>query len=101
MIVQAVNTAYTSDNTFIIHIPGGGWMNAFNGCASQFGGPFSWGQQYDGVQNRSECAYLPSVLQPGCYWRFDWLMNSHNPDVRFKQIVCPSLLTDITGCVRV
>lgn len=100
MIVQTVNTAYISMNMFTIHIPGGGWIGTINGCINQFGSGFTWGEQTDGVRNRSECANLPGVFQRGCYWRFDWLMNAYISDVRFKEITCPSILTNITGCIR-
>lgn len=101
IILQAVNTAYSSYNMFVLHIPGGGWLGTANGCASQFSSSFTWGQQDGGVSNRSQCATLPSALQSGCYWRFDWLMNVVNPDVRFKEVSCPSVLTNITGCIRI
>jgi len=100
MIVQVINTAYSSNNIFVLQIPGGGWATSSNGCSSQFNGSYSWGNQYNGISNRSACANLPNSLQAGCYWRFDWLMNANDPTVSFTQVECPSVLTSITGCVR-
>jgi hypothetical protein len=76
MIIKAINTAYTSNNMFILQIPGGEWDGSYNGCFNQFNGSYSWGNENSGVSNRSDCNNLPSVLQAGCYWRFDWLMNA-------------------------
>ena len=98
IIVQIVNTAYVAYNLFTLQVPSSGWFGTLNGCASQFNSSYSWGQQNGGVSNRSECAYLPPALQSGCYWRFDWFMNSNNPPLRFKAVPCPAVLTAITGC---
>lgn len=100
MIVQVINTAYSATSMFALQIPGSGWSSSTNGCSSQFNGSYSWGNQYGGVTSRSDCDDLPSVLQSGCYWRFDWLMNDNNGTLSFKQVACPSVLTSITGCIR-
>jgi hypothetical protein len=76
MNIQAINTAYTSNNKFILQIPDGGWGGSSNGCLNQFNGSYSWGNQNGGASNRSDCNNLLSALQTGCYWRFDWLMNA-------------------------
>ncbi len=86
---------------FILQIPGSGWGSTANGCLSQFNGSYVWGQQYGGVGTRSDCANLPNSLQAGCYWRFDWFMNSDSPLIAFQPVSCPSVLTNITGCIRV
>jgi hypothetical protein len=71
MIVQVTNTgADLGDDHFDLEIPGGG-MGYFIGCLTQFVGPYTWGQQYGGVSQRSDCANLPSIIQNGCYRRFD------------------------------
>ncbi|CAF1106724.1 unnamed protein product [Adineta steineri] len=100
MIIQVINTAYTADNMFILQIPGGGWGGSSNGCASQFNSSYTFGNQYGGITSRTNCSSLPSVLQAGCYWRFDWFMNAYNPSARFKIVSCPTSLTSKTGCVR-
>jgi hypothetical protein len=102
LIVQVTNTGSDlGDNQFDLQMPGGGF-GIFNGCASQFSSTpaSSWGQQYGGVSQRSDCNQLPSVLQAGCFWRFDWFQNADNPPMRFEQVTCPSVLTANTQCVR-
>jgi hypothetical protein len=101
MIVQVINTVYTSSSIFVLQIPGSGWSASPNGCLDQFNGSYSWGNQYGGVSNRSDCANLPSAIQAGCYWRFDWLMDTYNPSVQYTVVSCPSALTTITGCTRI
>jgi hypothetical protein len=98
--VQATNTAYVTYNIFVLQIPGTGWQGDANGCATQFGASFSWGDSYTGVANRSDCNNLPSGFRNGCLWRFDWFLNANRPDVRFKEIPCPSILTANTQCIR-
>ena len=100
IIVQVVDTVYTSGDSFTILIPGGGWTGTANGCISQYGSSYSWGTQYHGVSQRSDCDRIPSTLQQGCYWRFDWLLNVENPNVRYRSISCPTVLTTISGCSR-
>ncbi|KAJ9156486.1 Carbohydrate-binding module family 1 protein [Pleurostoma richardsiae] len=98
MLIQSVNTGGDlSDNQFDLQIPGGG-EGIFDGCTSEFGG--IGGAQYGGISNRSECDAMPAKLQPGCYWRFDWFLNSDNPTHSFTQIQCPTELTSRTGCTR-
>ncbi len=100
LIVQVTNTGGDlGNNQFDLAMPGGGF-GIFDGCLSEFPGPYSWGQQYGGVSQRSDCANITSVLQAGCYWRFDWFMDADNPTMSFKQVACPPVLTDNTGCVR-
>ncbi|KAL1878211.1 homocitrate synthase lys21 [Diaporthe australafricana] len=98
MLVQSVNTGGDlSGNQFDLQIPGGG-TGIFDGCTSEFGS--SWGAQYGGVSNETQCSTLPTKLQAGCDWRFDWFRNSDNPTHTFTQISCPAELTGVTGCVR-
>jgi len=59
-----------------------------------------WGNQNDGYTNRSDCANLPSQLQHGCYWRFDWFQNAQHPSVFWTPVTCPAALTSLTGCIR-
>ncbi|KAF8597451.1 glycoside hydrolase [Ceratobasidium sp. AG-I] len=102
MIVQTTNTGGDlGNNHFDIMIPGGGVGLFGQGCASQYGAPSTgWGSQYGGISSRSQCSQLPSALQAGCYWRFDWFKNADNPSVSFTQVTCPSQLTSISGCTR-
>jgi len=111
MIVQITNTGADLDNNqFDIQMPGGGF-GIYEGCAAngkepangpgQFKNPINnWGQRYGGVSARTDCANLPTVLQAGCYWRFDSFKNSNNPNVNSRRVQCPASLTQITGCVK-
>jgi len=101
MVVQAVNTGGDlGSNHFDIAIPGGG-VGIFNACTNQYGAPSTgWGQQYGGVASRSACDALPAAIRDGCYWRFDWFGGSDNPDVSFREVVCPAEITAKSGCKR-
>ncbi|CAD5223374.1 unnamed protein product [Bursaphelenchus okinawaensis] len=100
-VVQATNTGGDlGDNQFDLMIPGGG-VGIFNGCTAQWGAPSQgWGAQYGGVSAESDCSQLPSALQPGCKWRFDWFQNADNPTMTFKRVKCPAEIIAKTNCVR-
>jgi hypothetical protein len=99
MIVQTTNTGGDlSSNHFDIQMPGGGF-GIFDGCTSQFGGSYQWGERYGGISSASQCANLPPQLKAGCEWRFNWFKNADNPAVVFERVQCPKELTEITGCV--
>ncbi|KAI9787368.1 MAG: hypothetical protein M1835_002780 [Candelina submexicana] len=76
MIVQATNTGGDlGGNQFDIAIPGGG-VGTFNACTNQHGAPSKgWGKQYGGLDTNT-CSSLPTELQPGCNWRFDWFADN-------------------------
>ncbi|CAF1079720.1 unnamed protein product [Rotaria sp. Silwood1] len=100
LVVQVTNTGGDlGNNHFDLQMPGGG-VGIFNGCIRQFPGNYSWGAQYGGVNQRSDCAKLPAVIQVGCYWRFDWFMNADNPTMTFRAVPCPTALTANTQCIR-
>ena len=82
-------------------MPGAGWGGIVNGCEIQFNLTSVWGNQYGGIANRTECNALPSVLQRGCLWRFDWFMGASNPNLTFIEVPCPVNLTSITNCNRI
>ena len=94
-LIVLVTSIYPSFglNHFSLQIPGSGW-GLFAGCASPFPNNISMSEQYQHVNERSQCASLPAAFQAGCYWRFDWFQNATNPDVRFKQVLCPPALVD-------
>lgn len=102
MVTQITNTGGDlGANHFDIAIPGGGVGIFTQGCQNQWhAGPSGWGEQYGGVSSLQQCSILPSDLQPGCDWRWDFLSGGDNPDVTFVEIECPAALTDITGCIR-
>ena len=101
MIVQATNTGGDlAQGQFDLAIPGGG-VGIFNGCTEEWGAPSEgWGAQYGGISTDT-CATFPTALQPGCSFRFgDFFEGADNPTVDYKQVTCPKVLTDKTGCVR-
>lgn len=102
MVVQLTNTGSDlSTNQFDIAIPGGGVGIFTEGCSSQWDASSTgWGSQYGGVSSETECSELPSQLQSGCDWRWDFLDGADNPSVSFVEIECPAPLTSITGCTR-
>lgn len=57
------------------------------------------GNQNGGVGTRDDCLNLPTNLQGGCYWRFNWARGNINGwSVTYNQVQCPSRLTSISGC---
>lgn len=102
MVVQVIGAgADQASSNFGLLIPGGGVGVFSQGCTAQWGTPSSgWGAQYGGVSSASDCAKLPSALQPGCNWRFGWFGNANNPGAQFKRVKCPTAITANTGCVR-
>lgn len=101
MVTQITNTGSDlSSNHFDIAVPGGG-VGIYNGCTSQWkAGTDGWGERYGGVSSESACSELPTQLQSGCDWRWDFLEGSDNPSVSFFEIECPAEITAITGCKR-
>jgi len=101
MIVQVTNTGGDlGHNHFDLQIPGGG-VGIFNGCQNQWGtGGDGWGQRYGGVGSRAECSQLPTQLQAGCHWRFDWFQNADNPTMNLRRVKCPAEITQKSKCQR-
>ncbi|GMF07584.1 unnamed protein product [Ambrosiozyma monospora] len=101
LVVQISNTGGDlGSNQFDLALPGGGGGIYSDGCSNEFGSGYSWGEQYGGVSAESDCSNLPTALQAGCEFRFDWFENADNPTVDFEQVVCPSTLTSLSGCSR-
>lgn len=101
MVVQAINVGAPSGSVgardVVVLTPGGGVGPNAAGCRHQYG--TSWGQQNGGVGDRSACASLPSNLQGGCYWRFNWAGGDINGwAVDYRPVPCPGRLTSISGC---
>ncbi|KAG2232456.1 hypothetical protein INT48_005173 [Thamnidium elegans] len=101
MVVQVTNTGGDlGQNHFDLQMPGGG-IGIFDGCSSQWNLPSSnWGARYGGISSASECDGLPSQLQAGCKWRFNWFKNADNPSMSFKEVSCPADLVTRSGCKR-
>lgn len=101
MIVQVTNTGNDLEpGHFDIQIPGGG-VGIFNGCVNQFKTAIDgWGNRYGGITSLLQCANLPAILQPGCRFRFTWLMGVDNPAVVYQRVPCPAALVALSGCKR-
>jgi len=99
MIVQAVNAGGITDVDFDIYTPGGG-VGSEEACSSQYDtSTTGWGAQYGGVSSDSDCDALPSNLQAGCHWRFEWAGGTVNEwTIDFQQVNCPAELTSVSGC---
>ncbi|KJR88089.1 uncharacterized protein SPSK_07867 [Sporothrix schenckii 1099-18] len=90
-----VNTETGRD--FVIVTPGGGVGPNGGGCNAQYGA--NWGRAYGGVTSREDCASLPSSLESGCYWRWNWARGDvNNWNVSYVPITCPDYHTQISGC---
>jgi len=102
MIVQVTNTGSdVSSNQFDLQIPGGG-VGIYNGCQKQWNAPAEgWGAQYGGVSSVDQCDWLPGPLKAGCKWRFGWFKGADNPTMTYREVRCPSVLTEKTRCNRV
>jgi hypothetical protein len=98
MLLQITNTGSdVSNNQFDLMLPGGG-LGIYDGCTRQWGTKYNWGQRYGGVTSAAECSGLPTDLQPGCKFRFDYI--GDNPAVTFKSLKCPAFITERTHCRR-
>ena len=100
MVVQVTNTGSDlGEDQFNIAIPGGG-EGAIRGCTKQYGGQDVWGEDFGGVAHRDDCEALPTALQAGCYWRFDWFRAADNPTINWEKVTCPEALSSTSGCRR-
>ncbi|GME72824.1 unnamed protein product [Ambrosiozyma monospora] len=102
MIVQITNTGtYPDDHHFDLAMPGANTYGEFSsGCQSQFGSSYLWANKVGGVASVDDCDNLPSILQSGCKFRFNWFQGADNQTVSYEQVYCPTALTSISGCVR-
>ncbi|KAL8745276.1 MAG: hypothetical protein Q9190_002582 [Brigantiaea leucoxantha] len=98
MIVQATNTGTdVSSSQFDLAIPGGGF-GLFDACTREWNAsPGVWGQQYGGMSS-NQCPQISSALQPGCGFRWDWMMGADNPSVDFETVDCPAEIVAKSGC---
>ncbi|ORY57429.1 RlpA-like double-psi beta-barrel-protein domain-containing protein-containing protein [Pseudomassariella vexata] len=99
MIVQSTNTGGDlGSNHFDIMMPGGG-LGIFDGCTAEFGTTLP-GERYGGTTSQSMCDSMPTSLQAGCNWRYNWFGDSDNPGVEFEQVQCPAAIIAVSGCKR-
>ncbi|XP_030763222.1 endoglucanase-like [Sitophilus oryzae] len=105
MVVQITNTGAGSSNSsgdqnnIEVAMPGGGVGYYTEGCKTQWNAPdLGWGDQYGGVTTEDGCYELPTQLQDGCKFRWEFLNGCSNPPATFEQVVCPQEIVDISGC---
>jgi Glycosyl hydrolase family 45 len=109
MIVQATNIGDIGANHFDLQIPGGGVGSAgFGACMRQFGSA-DLGAQSGGyrtscngdkacIMSRCQAAFSGRTdLLAGCDWFVNWFNAADNPNLRYKQIACPSAITQRSG----
>jgi len=126
MVVQALNIGYdVGGGQFDLMVPGGG-VGLFNACSAQWGvNNNDLGAQYGGFletcksdhgRNQSNAFYKQCVrdkcdavftdarglseLRTGCHWFADWFEAADNPNLTYREVECPSALTDASGMDR-
>jgi hypothetical protein len=109
MIVQAINIGGIDNTQFDLLIPGGGVGAMTNGCSAQWGSSTDFGQTYGGLlaecnddptcmkgKCQSVFGSMPALLA-GCNWFTGWYNSADNPQVIYKQVTCPSQITQRSG----
>jgi hypothetical protein len=108
MIVQTINIGGLGGDQFDLLVPGGGVGDFAAGCNKQWG---STGAQtvYGGMlaDCKGDCACMKGkcssffgskpALKAGCDWFTNWYSCANNPKLQFKQVPCPSQITQKTG----
>ena len=107
MIVQVINNGGVAADQFDLLIPGGG-VGALNACNTQWG-TADLGAQYGGflagcngdvncVKQKCQTVFSGKQdLLDGCNWFLGWFGAADNPNFTFKQIACPSDITNKSG----
>lgn len=110
MIVQVINIGGLSGNQFDLLIPGGGVgaMNACNANGNMWNG-LNLGEQFGGLLKScgNDCNCMKqkcqstfgsnSTMLAGCNWFTDWFQCADNPNIVYKEIACPSDITNKSG----
>ncbi|HTQ04011.1 MAG TPA: hypothetical protein VMI54_09145 [Polyangiaceae bacterium] len=110
MIVQVINNGGVQNDQFDLLIPGGG-VGALNACTSNGDqlGSVDLGAQYGGLltecngdvgctQQKCNTAFAGKQdLLDGCNWFLTWFAGADNPSFTYKQIACPSDITNLSG----
>lgn len=124
MIVQATNIGYdVAGGQFDLLVPGGG-VGAFNACTDQWGiSTDQLGKQYGGMLaackeqlgwNATHSEYKSCLAQScevftdrglgelydGCMWYVDFFEASDNPSLKYREVSCPSAITERSGVDR-
>jgi hypothetical protein len=108
MIVQVINIGGINNDQFDLLIPGGGVGAMTEGCKAQWGN-VDMGATYGGLYANSggDCNAMKNKCQSvfgswpellkGCLWFTDWYECADNPNFVYKQVSCPSQITQKTG----
>ncbi len=108
MIVQTINIGGLGGDQFDILIPGGGVGDFAAGCQKQWGSTGA-NTVYGGMLSdcKGDCACMKGkcssffgskpALKAGCDWFTNWYSCADNPKLQFKQVSCPSQITQKTG----
>jgi hypothetical protein len=120
MFVQIINVGNDVEaGQFDLLIPGGG-VGAFNACSSQWGvSNTELGAQYGGFLpgcksgdlNATKSCMLQKCqsvfgsrglteLMSGCEWFVNWFQTADNPGIQYKEVQCPSAITNRSGMNR-
>jgi hypothetical protein len=107
MIIQVINNGGVAADQFDLLIPGGG-VGDFNACSTQWGtsdlgaqyGGFLLGCKGDVNCVKTKCntifANKPGLMA-GCEWFLGWFAAADNPNFVFKQVTCPTAITQKSG----
>ena len=109
MIVQVINNGGVGTDQLDLLVPGGGVGDFGAACPAQWGQNVDLGHQWGGfrrtcgdnatcVRNMCVAAFgNKPELMAGCEWFLGWFANVNNPRIVFKQIACPSAITQRSG----
>ncbi len=115
MIVQVINKGGIAGDQFDLLLPGGG-VGDFDACSRQWNNS-QLGERYGGLflacQKSSNFDYAASKtclqqkcqslfsgkpdLMAGCDWFLTWFGAPDNPKLQYKEVACPSQLTQRSG----
>jgi hypothetical protein len=108
MIVQTINIGGLGGNQFDLLVPGGGVGDFAAGCQKQWGGTGA-STVFGGMLSdcKGDCSCMKGkcssffgkmpALQAGCNWFTNWFSCADNPKLQYKQVSCPSQLTQKSG----
>jgi Glycosyl hydrolase family 45 len=115
MIVQIINFGDIGQNQFDLLVPGGG-VGQNDACSAQWsgvdlgarsGGFLTECQQSGGdytkirscvAQRCQESFGSKPALLAHCNWYVNWFGIADNPTFQYKEIACPSEITNVSGC---
>jgi hypothetical protein len=108
MIVQTINIGGLGGNQFDLLIPGGGVGDFGAGCKKQWGSTGA-NTVFGGMLSdcKGDCSCMKGkcssffgdkpALKSGCDWFANWFSCADNPKLQYKQVSCPSQITQKSG----